>query len=122
MVAMMMLGSLMAGLVPLLSWVHTQRRAADARQIAVHETANVMERFAARDWNDMTQAAADAVKLTPEAAALLQEPRLKVIVEAVPKPSIAKRITVELRWLNRQGDDVSPARLTSFVYRMSEAP
>lgn len=122
MVAMMMLGSLMAGLVPLLSWVHAQRRAADARQIAVHEVANVMERFSTRDWNDMTQAAADAVKLTPEAAGLLQEPQLKVIVEAVSKPSIAKRVTVELRWKNRQGNGVSPARLTSFVYHRSEAP
>jgi prepilin-type N-terminal cleavage/methylation domain-containing protein len=114
MVAMMMLGSLMVTLVPLLSWVNAQRRAAAARQVAIHEATNVLERFTARDWDDVT--------LSADAAALLREPRLKVTVQLVEKQPISKRIAVELRWKNRVGDDLSPVRLTSFVYRRTGTP
>ncbi|MCH8828906.1 MAG: type II secretion system protein [Planctomycetes bacterium] len=122
MVAMIMLGSLMATVVPLLSWVNVQRRAADARQVAVQEATNVLERFTAREWDEVTQEAADAVKLSADAAATLREARLQVTVHADQKQPLAKRITVLLRWKNRVGEDLSPVRLTSFVYRRSETP
>jgi prepilin-type N-terminal cleavage/methylation domain-containing protein len=122
MVAMMMLGSLMVTLVPLLSWVNAQRRAAAARQVAVHAAINVLEHFSARSWNDVTQDAADAVTLSVDSAALLREPRLKVTVQLVEKQPISKRIAVELRWKNRAGNDLSPVRLTSFVYRRTGTP
>lgn len=121
-VAMLMLGGLTAMVVPLLSRVNAQRRAADARQIALQAAANVLERFAARDWDDVTQKAADAAKLSADSTASLRDARLKVTVHVDPKQPAAKRITVELRWKNREGDVLSPVRLTAFIYRRSGTP
>lgn len=122
MVTLILLASVMATVVPLLSWVNAQRRAADARQVAVQEATNILERFSARDWDDVSQPSAIAVKLSADTAESLRDARLKVTVHWDPQQPTAKRITVELRWKNREGDELSPVRLTGFVFRKTRKP
>lgn len=119
---MILLGGAMAIMVPLLGRVNAQRRAAESRRIAVQEAANILERFTVRDWDGVTQQAADAVRLSADANSALREPRLKVTVSALPQQPAAKRVLVELRWKNREGQDVSPARLVTFLYRTKGTP
>eukprot|EP00913_Durusdinium_trenchii_P008836 g8302.t1 len=76
------------------------------------EAANVMERLSARDWNELTQKSVDGASISDDAKAGLREPTLKVTVTATETEPLAKRIRVELRWKNRQGDEVSDETAT----------
>jgi len=120
-VTMILLGVVMTTVVPLLGWVYVQRRAADARLFAVQETANILERFTIRDWGEITQEAAEKIELSDQTAQWLKEPSLKVTVQEMDSELPSRRITVELSWNNRAGDRVTPARVTSFVYRKSKS-
>ena len=119
-VTMVLLGVVMTTVVPLLGWVNVQRRAPDARLFAVQETANILERFTIRDWDEITQESADTIEISDHTAELLKEPSLKVTVQEMDSELPSRRISVELSWNNRAGDRVPPARLTSFVYRKSK--
>ena len=120
-VTMVLLGVVMVTVVPLLGWVNIQRRAADTRLFAVQETANILERFTIRDWDKISQEAADKIEISDQTAQLLKEPSLKITVKEMDSELPSRRITVELSWNNRAGDRVTPARVTSFVYRHSES-
>ena len=61
-------------------------------------------------------------KLSPTTARSLREPVLKIAVTAVKDDPDAKRISLELRWKNREGDYVAPVRLTRFLYRRRPSP
>lgn len=117
---MVLLGAAMALTLPLLRTVNLQRRAADRRLIAVQESANLMERFSAREWNDVTQAAADGLALSNDGKRTLPDSVLKVTVESTASEPQGKRIRIELRWKNAHGDLVAPVRLTAVVYRIEE--
>jgi prepilin-type N-terminal cleavage/methylation domain-containing protein len=120
-VTMVLLGTVMVTVVPLLGWVNIQRRAADVRLFAGQETANILERFTIRYWDEITQKSADKIEISDQTAQLLKELSLKVTVLEMDSELPSKRITVELSWNNRAGDRVTPARLTSFVYKQSES-
>jgi prepilin-type N-terminal cleavage/methylation domain-containing protein len=122
MTAMLVLGTATATIVPLAGWAQAQRRAAESRQIAVLEASNIIERISARPWDDVTPEAAAKEKLSPSAARALREPVLKVNVAAVKDDPVGKRVSLEIRWKNREGDYVSPVRLTRFLYRGRPAP
>ena len=115
-----MLGALMSMTVPLLHAVNAQRRHAAARQFAVQETANMMERFSARDWNDITPATAAKVELSETGKAMLRDASLTITVAPISAQPTSKRVHIELRWKNREGDFVVPVKLTTFVYRHKE--
>ena len=120
-VSMVLLGAVMVTVVPLLGWVNIQRRAADTRLFALQETANILERFTIRNWDEMTQESAEKIELSDQTAQLLKEPSLEVTVQEMDSELPSRRITVELSWNNRAGDRVTPARVTSFVYRQSKS-
>jgi prepilin-type N-terminal cleavage/methylation domain-containing protein len=122
MTAMIVLGTATATIVPVIGWANAQRRAAESRQIAVLEASNIVERISAQNWDDVTPDAAAKVKLSPSAARSLRDPALTIRVEPVPDTRDVKRISLELRWKNREGDTVVPVRLTRFLYRRSTAP
>jgi len=111
----------MVTVVPLLGWVNTQRRAADARLFAIQETANILERFTIRDWDEISQESADKIEISDQTAQWLKQPSLNVTVLEMDSELPSRRITVELSWNNRVGDRVTPARVTSFVYRQSKS-
>jgi len=122
MAAMVVLGTATATIVPVVGWAHAQRRAAEARQIAVMEASNIFERLSTQSWEDVTPDAAAKLKLSPPAARSLRNPILKVAVEPVKDDPDAKRIGLELRWKNREGDYLAPVRLTRFIYRRQPTP
>lgn len=122
MTAMIVLGTATATIVPVIGWAHAQRRAAESRQIAVLEAANVIERLSVRKWEDVTPESAAKIKLSPSAARSLRDPVLKVTVAPVKDDPDAKRVALELRWKNREGDSLQPVRLTRFLYKGKPSP
>jgi prepilin-type N-terminal cleavage/methylation domain-containing protein len=112
-----LLGTVMVTMTPLLAWVASARRDASQRQLALAEAANILERFAAEDWEAITAERTEALTLSQACREGLRDPALRVsVVESSTEPP-SKRISVELDWQNRVGDRLSPVRLAAWVYR-----
>ncbi len=95
----------------------TQRMALDQRQAALGEAANIMERATARPWSDLTAEELSKISLSPETKFALPEGELKIdLADEDAKPE-AKRITVTIRWQDKEGQWVQPVRLAAWRYR-----
>jgi len=112
-----LLGTVMVTMTPLLAWVGSARRDAAQRQVALAEAANILERFAAEDWETITAQQSEAISLSEACREGLRDPALRVSVVESSREPPSKRITVELDWQNRVGDRLSPVRLAAWVYR-----
>jgi hypothetical protein len=109
----------MALTVKVLGWVGAQRRAWERRQVAVTETANLMERLSAWPFEGVTPSSTRALPLSPRARQSLPGAELKVDVRENDAAGGAgsKRLSVQLRWHNRSGEWDAPVQLTSWIYR-----
>lgn len=110
--------------IKVLGYVGSQRRAAEHRQRAVQEVANVLERITAYPYDEITAERARQMALAPSAEPSLPGAELAVSV-AEERPAAgrsAKRIAVRLRWRNRSGEWESPVRLTTWVERRRPSP
>ena len=94
-----------------------QRQATGRRQVAVQETANLMERLVARPWAELTPEAARSVQLSAEVRQALPGADLAVDVAPAPGDAEAKTITVQLRWKDGAGQWLPPVRLVALRYR-----
>jgi type II secretory pathway pseudopilin PulG len=103
-----------------LGWVATERRAADRRQCALHEAANLMERVAGRRWDELTPETLRRITLSDEAKQALPGAELSMAAEESKEPAPARRISLRLRWRNRSGGWESPILLTAWAYRNGE--
>ncbi len=105
--------------VKVLGWVALERRAADRREQAVVEVANLMERLAAHPYDEVTPELARQYAAPARTAGSLPDAELKVdIAESQPGAGrSAKRIAIQLRWRDRSGEWAAPVRLTSWIER-----
>lgn len=115
-VAMFILASLITAVAKVTILAAHQRRAAERRQLAFSETANLMERAAASPWKETTTKIFSDFKLSTNLQQQLPWATLKIVVNEVPQPLPAKRITIEVFWKNRAGVQVEPVRLVSWKY------
>lgn len=115
--AMVLIGVLMATIAPLLAWTGAVRISTGHRELALHEAANLLERLTTREWDRITQESADEFKLSSQAVSSLPGASLTIVVVPAEIDLPAKRVSVEVNWHNREGDSVTPARLTTIVYR-----
>ncbi len=97
------------------------RRAASRRLIARQEAANLMERLAARPWDELTPELAAGLGLSPEGRAALPGAELAASVAAVEGEEAAKRISVEVRWKDTSSPSPRPERLVAWRYRLPAA-
>lgn len=117
MITGILLAAVMSVLVPLFQSVQLQRRAAERRQFAQLEAGNILERFAARDWERITAEQASQLKLSEEAREVLPDAELDVAVTESQEEMEGRRITVAVQWTDRTGRETAPVRLTTWVYR-----
>lgn len=112
-----LLGALMMACVQFSGILATQRRAADARQTAIREAANVMERMAGRTYGELTQKSVQNMDLSEEARQALPDARLEIRVHQTPKIPGAKRITVIV---HPEDAARQPVRLVAWKYPPKE--
>jgi hypothetical protein len=117
MVSGLLLGAVLALAVPTLRWVGFEQRAAEQRQLAIVEAANLMDRITSEPWEALTADRAAAVTLSEPARQQLPQARLKVTIDARPDSPDEKRVTIELAWKDRAGVTMSPVRVTAWVHR-----
>lgn len=115
-VTMILLGMLLSLVVPLLGIVNKQQREAERRVVAVQLVDNLMERFTAEEYDDITQAAAEELALARQEASFFPAAKLEVSVQETSSGLAGKQITITLTWNDSDGMPVTPARLTSFVF------
>ncbi len=120
MVALVLLGAAAVTLPPLLAGAARGRKAAEERQIALAETANVLERVARRPWSQVMPDALKTETISPAAQERLQSARLEIDVTVEPAEPASKRIGVALFWKDRTGRELTPARLTTWIYQPKE--
>jgi hypothetical protein len=120
-IAGLLLGTAMGLIAPSLIWVARERRAAERRQEALQEVQNILERLTAQPWESVTSEAAGRIRLDERLSSQLPEARLTVEVSMLPDDPDAKRLFVELRWVNGPGKNAAPVRLTAWIYRRGGA-
>jgi type II secretory pathway component PulJ len=115
-IATVLVAALMTLFVQVLGVMAAQRRAADQRQVALQQAANVMERCTALAWPEATS---DALARIGGEVEQRQGHvgRLSVTLHAPPDDPAAKRITVEIYVPNAAGGERAVARLTAWMYR-----
>jgi Tfp pilus assembly protein PilV len=107
----------MTATVQVLGAVATQRRAAERRQWAIQEVANLMEHLTAEPWDRVTADSALGLSLSEEIRRKLPEPELTVDVAETDRELGEKRLAIRLRWRNRSGTWEAPVRLTAWIAR-----
>ncbi len=120
-VAGALLGALLVVCLQLIGAMAAQRRAADQRRLAVVEVGNILERLAARPWDELTsknvgQEMEEKEKLSPQAASRLPGAELKIEVTQPAKEPDARRIVVSLRWQDAAGVLLPPVRIATWRY------
>jgi hypothetical protein len=105
--------------VKMLGWVALERRGAERREQAVVAVANLMERLAAYPYDLVTPELARRYAGPAQTAASLPDAELKVdIAESQPGAGrSAKRIAIQLRWRDHNGEWAAPVRLASWIER-----
>ena len=103
--------------VKVTGFVALERRAAERRQRATLEVANLMERITAYDFDEVTPELARRMTLSTALRQSLPDSELAIdIDQSKPAPGrSARRIAIKLRWRGRDGDWVAPVRLTSWI-------
>jgi len=116
-VAVVLLGAVMTTAVPVFGWTIQQRRAANQRQFAIQEVANLMERVAADDWADVSKQSLEDLAPTQRMRQALSDPEWDFRVTQVDGPPVAKRVKIQVTWRDRAGNQVSPVRLIGWLHQ-----
>jgi type II secretory pathway pseudopilin PulG len=115
-VSTVLLGTVTVTLAPLFGWITQQRRAADHRQMAVLEVANLTERIAAQEWHQVTNEGLAELTVSDSVQQALDTPKLETSVSLIPGPPEAKRIMVQLSWRDRGGNRVAPVTVVNWLH------
>jgi hypothetical protein len=121
-IALMLLGTATAVMLPLMVSAAAQRRAAEQRQLGLLEAENLLDELLARPWHEVTlEALSRTARESDPAGASRWLPGLERQVTVIDRPEDAARlITVQVRWRNRAGDFAAPIRVTAWKFPAPE--
>jgi Tfp pilus assembly protein PilE len=114
--AIVLLGALATVVMQALEWTLVERREAERREVAMLEAANAMERLSVAKWESLSPRESTEEPLSAIAKQSLPSGRLTTEVKAAGDDPAARRLIVEVHWLNRAGEEDMPVRLTTWVY------
>lgn len=120
-VAALIVMMMMALTVQMVASTIAARRSAERRQWALHEAANVMERLASLEWDELSDARTETIQLSKACQSVLPSPRLRIKIGEETAP-VLKRIRVEIRWSNGARGEEAPVRLTTWVAKRDRRP
>lgn len=95
------------------------RRADEQRRLALAEVANRMEQAAVLPWEELT---ADRLERLPLSSAAASLPAATLTVQVTDEPGgvAARRVRIELSYVNAAGVRVDPLSLVSWRFRARE--
>ena len=115
-IACLLISSVAASVVPTVSWIMRERRAAHQRQAATEELANLMDLLTRQPWEEISPERAQQLGLAPEIQSQLPGAQLVATVDTQQE---AKRIQLALAWSHDTGPPATPVKLTTWVYPAS---
>jgi Tfp pilus assembly protein PilV len=115
-VATALLGTALTISAQLSGLARAQHRNTERRAVAIAEVANLMERAAALPVDQITPEQVATWKLSAAATSSLPEARLAAEVRDEAGEFPARRLSIEIRWCHRAGQDESPVRLSTWLY------
>ena len=118
-IALILLTAAIVSIAQLLAVVARQKQAMQRHFLATQEVANLMERFAAKPWKEVTSERAGQFALSDLAKRELPNATLAITVDTNDESIKAKRIQITLAWSDRAGTLVEPVRLTTWKYGWS---
>lgn len=113
----LLVAAAMAATVHVVAWVALERRAAGRRERALAEASNLIERIAARPFDEIRPESLTTAQVSEAARAYLVNPTVEARVANFDDAPARKRIVVEIRWGDRAGRPESPVRLVAWAYR-----
>lgn len=116
-ISTLLIAAALAIVVQTVGWLAAQRRGAERRQRATQEAANLMERLAARPWDELTPELARSLTLSPATAATLRDGALDVAIAPGRGEPASKSVAITIRWGDRSGTSAAPVRLVAWVHR-----
>ena len=116
-VAAALLATLATVCVQLFGLASAEQRALRQRQAALNEAANVLERLSIRPWNELTDKALGELSLSAAARQSLPQAKLEVHLTQPSGQAGLKRISVQIRWPDRDGQPERIVRLSAWRYR-----
>ena len=118
--AIVLLTIAMSLTVNVLGWAAHDGRAAERRERAVVEVANLMERITADRFDQVTPELAARLTLSETTRESLPDPELSIELGDGDRTATAglaaKRIVIRLRWRGKSGSWEAPVRLTSWIF------
>jgi hypothetical protein len=121
-VAGVLLAALTAVCVKFFAAAAGQRRALAERHAALRVAGNLMERLAARPYDQLTAEKLAQEKLPPQIAAVLPKANLKIDVADAVGPPAGKRITLRMSWPGLDLAAPLSVQLTTWRYPRSPSP
>ena len=115
-----LIAAAMAATLQVVGFVALERRSVERRERAVLEASNLLERVAARPWDELSTEALGSIRMAEASAAFMPGSTLELKVVPHDDAPARKRITVEIRWLDRSGRPEAPVRLVAWAYRRGE--
>lgn len=104
-------------------WTLGQRERDASRQDALETAINIMEKARVLAWKDLSAQWASAQRLPDDLTQRLGEPRLVINVEPVASHPHTKRVTVEIKWKDKNDGVAQQVQLASlFSDRSAEIP
>ncbi|MBM83257.1 MAG: hypothetical protein CMJ78_22070 [Planctomycetaceae bacterium] len=121
-VSTVLLVAVFSAAAPVMSWSMQQQSLAGKRRVANQEVFNLMELATANSWESVNSENLSRLSLSSEAQKSLSDADLEWAVTAVDSQPEAKKIAVTLKWKDKQGRQLAPTRLTSWIYRKEATP
>jgi prepilin-type N-terminal cleavage/methylation domain-containing protein len=115
-VAAAIMGVLLTVSLQLLTALGVQRRDAQRRLAAAVEVGNLLERIAARPWDEITSEKVAGEKISDAVRGRLPGAELKIDVKTTKEPN-AKRICVSLAWRDRGGQQLPPVQVATWRWK-----
>jgi hypothetical protein len=109
-VGLLMFAILLAG--GLMRLTLREQRASEQRRLAVMSLDNAMERWASKDWEELTPCDRREVAVPEEIGCQLREPRLTLEIREIEP---LRRLELVLSWKLSGGGGATDARLVSYV-------
>ena len=120
-VSMILLGIVLAMVVPMTRLVVEQRRRSETRRAALLEVSNALERLTIDPSRGPAVGEEQTLPVSESLAARLKEPTLVVRTEAVDGPPAGRRFDASLTWSERSGRRAAPLRLSAFVFEAGDS-
>ena len=117
-IAAILVGMLATAVLQLVLVMAGQHRGLAKRYVAIQESANIMERVSAMPWTELTSEAVAEMELSPEAQQSLSGATLAIEVGQPEGEPAAKRVTVVIRWPDREGRPDHKVRLVGWRYQV----